>query len=267
MCLKEKHAGKILKNIEIQRIESLEELIISGKLNGTDIACIRKMKQLKRLDLKNARIVPGGISYQRDCNTSQDHIGKYFFEGLTELKEVILPDTITCIEERAFANCRNLTTIELPETLTHIEAEAFINTGLKEVTIPQSVTFLGKNAITHCPNLVSVILKDGNTPMRWVGYEFESCPVEKLYLGRNLGYYDFCEFQNPSTLRSITIGPIVSTVNINIGNQIKEIICLGERPPQLNNKFSQMCTVYIPKAYHKTYWIDPFWGKMNIKLI
>ena len=267
ICVKVKHAGKLLKTLGIQRVESVEKLTVHGELNGTDIACIRKMKRLEQLNLKEARIVPGGICYQKYCHTSKNHIGKYAFEQLTNLKEIVLPDTITCIEERAFAECRNLTAVELPETLTHIEAEAFINTKLKEISIPQSVIFMGKDAIAYCPDLTSVTLKDGNKPMQWVGDAFTSCPVETFYLGRDLGFYDYCEFHDPSTLRSVTIGHIVKTVNIHFGSHIKEITCLNAQPPQIENGFNQNCTVYVPKAYYEAYWIHPFWGKMDIKPI
>lgn len=60
-----------------------------------------------------------------------DKIGKYAVVGLgenlfaetqTEVQSVVIPNTLTTIGVRAFANCKNLNSITIPESVKKIEA-------------------------------------------------------------------------------------------------------------------------------------------------
>lgn len=70
------------------------------------------------------------------------------FNGNTTLTAIVLPDTITKIGERAFANCTNLESINIPNGVTEIPYAAFQNcaklTGT--LTISENITALGNNA-------------------------------------------------------------------------------------------------------------------------
>ena len=56
-------AGGLINKIDISKIEEIDSLTISGDLNGTDILVIRKMSNLRYLNMTNANIVNGGHSY------------------------------------------------------------------------------------------------------------------------------------------------------------------------------------------------------------
>ena len=70
------------------------------------------------------------------------------FNGNTTLTAIVLPDTITKIGERAFANCTNLESINIPNGVTEIPYAAFQNcaklTGT--LTISENVTSIGNQA-------------------------------------------------------------------------------------------------------------------------
>jgi len=54
-----------------------------------------------------------------------DYVGKSWFEGCSNMGNILLPATITDIREKAFKGCSALTEIELPESLTTIGLNAF----------------------------------------------------------------------------------------------------------------------------------------------
>ncbi len=73
------------------------------------------------------------------------------------LKSVLLPDTITEIDECAFEWCKSLETINIPTNVTHIGFCAFSNCiNIKELRIPDSVTTIDKFAFYHCESLEKI---------------------------------------------------------------------------------------------------------------
>ena len=52
-------------------------------------------------------------------------ISDYFFYGCISLKEIVIPDTVTTIDFRAFWDCTSLTRITIPASVTKIDSEAF----------------------------------------------------------------------------------------------------------------------------------------------
>ncbi len=91
-------------------------------------------------------------SYQFD--TEGEHIVKYtlsdptyfgaIFYGVEDLKEVIIPDTVTTLEYESFGNCYNLPKIKLSNSITEIDSEAFKACyALNSITLPETLTELG----------------------------------------------------------------------------------------------------------------------------
>ena len=86
-------------------------------------------------------------------------IGESAFEGQTELKRVVIPDTVTYIYPRAFAACYSLEEVVLPSTVEEIGINAFFAcTSLKEICIPEGVTAIGEEAFFQCTALEYITL-------------------------------------------------------------------------------------------------------------
>lgn len=86
-------------------------------------------------------------------------IGRYAFQGNTNIKNMVIPEGVTRIGEAAFAGCRNLQSITLPKSLTEIGPYAFEScTSLRKVSIPENVTVVYYGAFRACTKLTEVVL-------------------------------------------------------------------------------------------------------------
>src|SRR5437773_2995247 len=69
---------------------------------------------------------------------------------------------VTHIDQYAFNNCTNLTSVTIPNSVWAIGSYAFSGcTSLTNVTIPNSVIYLGQFAFLGCTSLTSVSIPDG----------------------------------------------------------------------------------------------------------
>lgn len=79
------------------------------------------------------------------------------FEGNDNLEEVILPDTLEVIEDRAFFDYSKLKIRELPPNLRIIGAKAFAECkNIVEIVLPESLISIGEGAFEDC-DIYSII--------------------------------------------------------------------------------------------------------------
>ncbi|MBQ4073779.1 MAG: leucine-rich repeat protein [Clostridia bacterium] len=121
-------------------------------------------------------------------------IGSYAFAYNDNIKKIVLPSTVTTLNDRAFRdtsasevvlnegltnisyqafrNASNVTSVEIPSTVTTISKEAFQNSGIKTLTIPATVTTLEYGGCRDMKKLETVIIK-GNLDIPV--YAFRAC--------------------------------------------------------------------------------------------
>lgn len=112
-------------------------------------------------------------------------IGEKAFMGLTEIKSVILPDTVTEIGDSAFAGCLSLSSITIPDSVSEMGVKVFVSctqlrtadlggkdsklkaipencfsscTNLTEVKIPEGVIGIGREAFYGCTSMRSITI-------------------------------------------------------------------------------------------------------------
>ncbi|MDE5558873.1 MAG: leucine-rich repeat domain-containing protein [Ruminococcus sp.] len=82
-------------------------------------------------------------------------------ENPTPLRKIVLPNSVTEIEEGAFANLEYLEEINLPNGITEIPNALFCNChNLKEINIPDTVKKIGDNAFACCDELKKINIPD-----------------------------------------------------------------------------------------------------------
>lgn len=154
-----------------ENLANVEELTLSGTINGYDIMIIRdKMPNLHKIDMENVRIVANNYKYFSNLSTEDDIFGSCFFYELTNLREVKLPSTITLIGSNALGgtanNRMNITSIIIPEGVEGIDTSAFSFGNLTNVVFPTTLQFIGINCFSsnnleeldfsRCRNLTTV---------------------------------------------------------------------------------------------------------------
>ncbi len=88
-----------------------------------------------------------------------DENGEYY-----EVINIVIPDTITSIDNYQFSHFDNLESIEIPNSVTSIGDYAFYGcNSLTSIIILDSVTSIGQHAFSGCSNLTSIIIPDSVT--------------------------------------------------------------------------------------------------------
>ena len=228
-------AGTLSNLISDSEKYIIEELTLTGELNGTDFRLLRDMGGtnykgeitsgvLSFLDLTDSKIVAGGemyldansISFSTEngkgvignsfhCSIEQNNtIPLAVFAGC-KFKSICLPKSVTCIEERAFQCCWALTDIIIPDGVTTIGNQAFSSCrSLSGVNLPESMTDIGSNAFSNCSNLASIRLPDNISQIG--SHAFFYCSnLKTIDLPQKLENINVCVFSYCTRLASITI--------------------------------------------------------------
>ena len=123
------------------------------------------------------------------------------FQGIEQLKTLVIGDSVTVIFQKMFRDCTGLTTLTIPGNVSSIGVSAFDGcTGIKELVIADSDSTL---------TLIDEVGTHNGL--------FTECPLEKLYVGRNLSYSTketagFSPFYAIEELKTITIGDKVTAI-------------------------------------------------------
>ena len=161
-------AGTLPTFISEEEKYTIEELTLTGELNGTDFRLLRDMAgnnyqgdntegKLVKLDLTNAKIVAGGDPYLEATHVLNKEGGGVYFGFRRQTTE----DNV--VTEYMFAGT-NLENITLPTNITSIRESAFMYCmELKDVVIPNSVTSISGSPFEYCYNLTSLKVESGNT--------------------------------------------------------------------------------------------------------
>ena len=159
------------------------------------------------------------------------------FSNMPNLKEVILPDTITEIRGQAFLNdsnlvnvtlpknlkylggsafagCTSLKTVTLPNTLEEINGETFLNnTSLTNIIIPNSVIRIGGNAFAGCTSLLEVSIP--NSVIEIGGGAFKNTNIRSIIIPNSVTTLGGESFQNATKLEEVILSENLTEIRGN----------------------------------------------------
>ena len=96
-----------------------------------------------------------------DLPNNIDIINQYAFYNCSQLTSVTIPNSVTSIEYSAFYYCINITSLSLSNNIQTIGNYAFNSCrSLTSLTIPSSVTHIGQYAFSSCSALTIVTFND-----------------------------------------------------------------------------------------------------------
>ena len=103
-------------------------------------------------------------------------IDEYCFSYKSNIKSIVLPETITTIKMKAFYQFANLENIHLSANITTIEDYAFSKCySLKTISLSKSLTTIGNSAFAYCSKLESVYMDKSVTNIS--GGAFQDCTL------------------------------------------------------------------------------------------
>lgn len=213
---------------------------------------------LRTVSLRNHRSVEVIRFEEGDTRT---YLAGSAFEGCTNLKTVILPDSLLSIPANAFKDCVSLTDIRIPDGVTGIGGSAFAGcvsltelvlpvgmggrlesytfkgcVGLTEMVIPEGVETISVGASEGCANLARVILPHSVT---FIGQDaFAGCsaltdtelPAGLVYLDGREGIKGYAPdaFEGCFRLKTVTVHGDCAGILSPLSNL--EILIVTEMP-------------------------------------
>lgn len=153
-------AGNLEQALANENISSLEELTVSGTLDARDFKFLAEaLPALQTLNMANASITEYSANKAVFANYilyEKNTLPQLALMG-SNLKSVVLPNSITAVGDGAFAGCAKLENIEIPENVATVGDYAFSGcTALTDITGGNGVTSIGSYAFSQCSALQNI---------------------------------------------------------------------------------------------------------------
>lgn len=228
-------AGRLQEDGPVEMWESATSIKIKGELNGSDLRVIRQFcgsdeyaaevphARIRKLDLSEARIVPGGVYYIKvdDQGTMREYVvpegqetllpDKLFYHCCS-IEELVLPKNIREIGIGAFWKCIKLQKLSIPDEVTRINSTAFgVCNALEQITLPRDLEYLGGYAFTYCANLKEVTIPEGVKVLNKRLFD-NATSLTKVQLPSRMDAFEPEAFLGAEALQSVTIPNGIKTI-------------------------------------------------------
>ena len=165
-------------------------------------------------------------------------IGDRAFQNRTDLRTVMIPDSVIDIERMAFCGCSNLDNVTLSKNLEKMEERAFGNCEkITQIEIPKSLDIGGAwnaGAFAGCANLKKAIFEKGTTKI--ASNLFSGCTgIEQINIPETVTEIKGYAFSGCTKLNTVSIpdsvtkiefrafGGCIGLANVEIPDSVTEI--------------------------------------------
>ena len=194
------------------------------------------------------------------------------FGGCSNLKNVTIGGGVEFIGEAAFAHT-NVENVELPNSVTTIENAAFAwCSNLKNVKIPNSVTTIGSHMFVGCEKLASITLPTSFTNIG--GNMFKGCTgLTSIEIPKNItsiGNDAFLECTNLKTVYNysdlkIAVGSEENGKVALYANEVLTYYPIAENEMWISNEKADYTTVNYKRKFSDTAW-QPWYMPFDVEL-
>ncbi len=116
-------------------------------------------------------------------------INDYTFENCISITSVTIPNSVTIIGPFAFSDCSRLTSVSLGSSVDGIGDGAFFGcVGLSSISIPNSVTYIGFEAFDYCQGLTEVLIPSSVKSIGWCAFSY--CSLTSIIVEEGNSVYD-----------------------------------------------------------------------------
>ena len=165
-------------------------------------------KELFSLDSGVLRI----FGNQKKTQGMGKRFGTIYDHPVRNVTTLIIEEGVEEIDEWAFANYVNLTSVDLPNTLKKIGGSSFdMCTSLKELHIPESVEVIDYCAFQNCIALQNVSLPKHMKTLHGSAF-FKDSALRAVNLPEGLTVIENGTFQDCTSLETVTIPEGVKTI-------------------------------------------------------
>ena len=185
-----------------------------------------------------------------------------------EVKDLIIPNTVTRIGSSAFSGCTSLTSVTIPSSVTSIGYDAFFGcTSLTSVTIPSSVTSIEYGAFLGCTSLTSVTIPSSVTSIGDVA--FAGCTsLTSITIPSSVTLIGNQAFEGCTGLSSITIPSSVTSIGdlaFSGCTELTDVYCYAETVPNTNSNafdgsYIEYSTLHVPASAIESYRTTAPWS-------
>ncbi|WP_295090691.1 leucine-rich repeat protein [Ruminococcus sp.] len=103
-----------------------------------------------------------------------EKIPKNAFYGFSGIENIIIPDSVTYVDDNAFYKCESLTENVMNDNITFIGEKAFADcTGIKNIVLGDSLATIDKQAFKGCSGVEELIIPENVTVVD--NYAFSDC--------------------------------------------------------------------------------------------
>ena len=188
-----------------------------------------------------------------------------------EVKDLVIPNSVTSIGDRAFLGCSGLTSVTIPNSVKSIGEGAFCGcSGLTSVTIPNSVTSIEGSAFGGCSGLTSVTIP--NSVKSIGGEAFNSCSgLTSVTIPNSVTSIESWVFYGCSGLTSVTIPNSVTSIGwYAFANcpELLDVYCYSEDVPStfgdaFDGSYPEYITLHVPDASIDRYKAEVPWSSFG----
>ena len=139
-------------------------------------------------------------------------IGDRAFKDCESLTSILIPNSVTSIGEYVFHGCKSLASISIPNSVTSIGDMTFYGCkSLTSITIPNSVTRIGVQAFMDCSSLASISIPNSVTSIG--GWAFYGCSsLACISIPNSVTRIGSSVFSGCKSLKSIMIPNSVTSI-------------------------------------------------------
>ena len=189
----------------------------------------------------------------------------------TEIKDLVIPNSVTSIGNYDFYDCSGLTSVTIPNSVTNIGNYAFNKcSGLTSVTIPNSVTSIGESAFSGCSGLTSVNISC-EVIDTWFSDQSALTSLTEITLGEGVKIVKENAFKGYTNIKTIDIGSTVTSIEARAfsgSDKLTDLTCRATNVPQTDrtafeNSYPNYATLHVPAVSITTYKETAPWSEFK----